>query len=113
MAEKGSQRRNDRCIEAKDPVGQRHCGRTLEHIAQQRRRGELLVAGAQHIGGADIAGADAAQILRAGETRENDAERNGAAQIAEDQRGGGGESRRKGERQRHEQSAVHRHAERR
>ena len=55
----------------------------LSMSPSKRRRGELLVAGAQHIGGADIAGADRAQVLRAGEPRQDDAERDGAAQIAE------------------------------
>ncbi len=34
----------------------------FQHVAEQRRRGEALVAGAQHIGRADIARADGAQV---------------------------------------------------
>ena len=44
-----------------------------------------LLPGAQHVGGADIAGADAADVGRAGEPRQQDAERDRAAQIAEHQ----------------------------
>ena len=50
----------------------------LEHVAEQRRCGEPLVAGAQHVGRADIAGADRADVAGAGEPRQNQAERNRA-----------------------------------
>src|SRR5262249_36869607 len=64
-----------------------HRYRALERIADQRRGRQPLVAGAQHIGCADIAGADAAQILRARKARDDDAERDRAEQIAECERG--------------------------
>ena len=64
----------------------------LSMSPSKRRGGEPLAAGAQHVGGADIAGADAAQVGRAGEPRQQNAERDRAAQIAEDERRGIGES---------------------
>ena len=60
----------------------------LEHVTEERRRGEPLAAGAQHIGGADIAGADAADVGRAGQPRDDEAKRNRAEQVAERERGG-------------------------
>jgi hypothetical protein len=50
--------------------------RALEHIADERRRRQAFAAGAQDVGGADITGADAAQIRPAGEPRQQYAERN-------------------------------------
>ena len=59
----------------------------LERIEQQRRGGEALVAGAQHIGRADIAGADRADVAEAGDPRQDQAEGHRAEEIADD--GGG------------------------
>src|SRR5262249_10268161 len=67
-------------------VGARECEHgncTLERIAEQRRGRKPLAPGAQHVGGADIAGADVAQVLGTGRRGEDEAERNGAEQIAE------------------------------
>ena len=47
-----------------------------------------FLPGAQHIGRADIAGADGANVGRAGKARQQDAEGNRAAEIAEDEGGG-------------------------
>ena len=63
-----------------------HCGeyggRPLEHVTEQGGYGESLAAGPQHVGRADIAGTDRAQIGAAGRAREQHAERYGAQQIA-------------------------------
>ena len=56
----------------------------FQHVAEQRRGGQALAAGAQHVGRADIAGADRAQILRAGDLRQDHAERDRAEQVADD-----------------------------
>src|ERR1700719_3476728 len=88
MAEKGAQRSNDRGVAIKNMRDDQYRRGALEHVAEQSRDGEALAAGAQNIGGADIAGADRAQIRRASKPREQNAERNRAAQIAEDEGGG-------------------------
>ena len=59
--------------------------RSLEHVAEEGRGRQALLARAQHIGRADIAGADAAQIRAAGEARQDDAEGNGAQKIGDDE----------------------------
>ena len=63
-----------------------HRDRALAAIEQQRRRGQPLAAGAQHVGRADIARSDRAQIARAGQPRQQHAERDRAEQIAGQQR---------------------------
>jgi hypothetical protein len=45
--------------------------RPLQGIAQQGRSRQALPARAQHIGGSDIARADRAQVLRAGQLRQD------------------------------------------
>ncbi len=59
----------------------------LRGIEQEGQRGEFLAAGAQHVGRADIAGADVADVAKAGKLREDQAERNRAQQVPD----GGGE----------------------
>ena len=46
-------------------AGDQHSDGPLQRVAEQRRRGEALAAGAQHIGRADVAGADVADVARA------------------------------------------------
>jgi hypothetical protein len=60
--------------------------RSLERIGQQCGRGEFLVAGAQHIGGADVARSDLADIPKPGHAGQDQTERYRAAKIAEKQR---------------------------
>ena len=60
--------------------------RALQPVAQQGCRGERLVAGSQHVGGADIARADGADIAEAGQPRKDHAEGDGAEEVAENQR---------------------------
>ena len=62
--------------------GEQHGGGALRGVEQQRQRGEPLAARAQHVGRADIAGADLAQIAEPGELGEDQAERDRAEQIA-------------------------------
>ena len=52
--------------------------RALEQIEREGRRREPLAAGAQHVGRADVARADRAQITRPAEPRQDQAERNRA-----------------------------------
>ncbi len=58
-------------------------GGALQQVEQERERGKALVAGAQDIGGADIAGADLTEIAEPGELGEEQSEGDGAEQIAE------------------------------
>ena len=69
-----------------EAAGDQHGGRALQRVEQQRRGGKPLVAGAQHIGRADIAGADLADVAEAGGAGQQQAERDRAEQIAEDER---------------------------
>jgi len=61
--------------------------RTFGAIAKQRCRRRPFLAGAQHIGGADIARADLAHIARAGKIAEQKPERDRAQKIAKSQGG--------------------------
>ena len=62
MADHGGGARGQRRIDAADFPHEEDRDRALEHVAQQRCRGEALAAGAQNIGRADITGADAANV---------------------------------------------------
>src|SRR6478609_7328978 len=86
VAEKRAERSQHRRVGAAEIARDDHRDRALQHVADQRRRGEALAPGAQHIGGADIAGADRAQVLRSRQLGEDQPERNRAEQIAEDKR---------------------------
>ena len=61
-------------------------GRALQRVEQQGGGRQPLVAGAQHVGRADIARADLAHVAQPGHARQQQAERDRAEQIAEDQR---------------------------
>src|SRR5262245_7161457 len=67
------------------PIDEQDGEGAFERIADQRRRGQALAAGAQHVGGADIAGAEGANVLRAGEPRQHQPERDGTAEVAEEE----------------------------
>ena len=56
---------------------------SLQEIEEKGQRGQILAAGAQNIGRANIAGADRAQVLGARRARQDEAKRNCAANIAE------------------------------
>ena len=51
-------------------------------IKQNGEQGQVFASGAQNIGGADVAGADFADVAVAGHAGQNQAEGNGAEQIA-------------------------------
>ena len=63
-----------------------HRDGAFEHVAEQGRGGQAFAAGAQHVGGADIARADRADVASAGEPGQDQAERDRAEQIADDER---------------------------
>ena len=88
MAEKGADGGHNGEVAAQHRLREHHRQRALENVAEKRRRGERTAAGAQHVGRADIARTDLADIGSAGEARDQQAERNGAAQIAENKRRG-------------------------
>ena len=56
--------------------------RSLAGVEQQRGKRDVLTAGAQHVGRADIAGADIAYVAEARSLREHKPERNRAKEIA-------------------------------
>src|ERR1700730_17701511 len=85
MAEKRTDRGDNRDVMTEPVAGDEDGDRALEHVANERHRRQTFAAGAEHVGGADIAGADAAQIRPAGKPRQQNAEWNRAAQITEDQ----------------------------
>ena len=80
--------------------------RRLQRVEDKGRGGEVLAAGAQHVGRADVARADRAQIPGAGEARQDQTERDRAEQVAED------EGVKIGERQRHARGAGQNHEKR-
>jgi len=53
--------------------------------ASQRQHRQALAAGAQHVGGADISGADRAHVRAAGGERDHQPERDRAEQVAENE----------------------------
>ena len=55
-------------------------------VEEERQRGEALVAGAQHVGGADVARADGAHVAETGGARQQETERDRAEEIAERER---------------------------
>ncbi|MCY1547652.1 hypothetical protein D9M68_837210 [compost metagenome] len=61
------------------------CRGALERVEQQGRCGKLLVAGAQHIGRADIARADLSDVAQPGHAGQDQSEWDRAEQIAEAQ----------------------------
>src|SRR5436190_16563354 len=68
------------------PRGQRDRSGALQHVGEKRRGGKPLAASAQHVGCADAAGANGADILRTGKLGEGQAERDRAEQITERKR---------------------------
>ena len=58
--------------------------RPFQGIGHEGQRREILAPGAQNIGRADIARTDRAQIRRPGKPRQDEPERNRAAEIAEE-----------------------------
>ena len=57
----------------------------LQGIGDEGRGGQILAPRAQHVRRADVAGADRAQVRRTGRARQQQPERNRAAEIAERQ----------------------------
>ncbi len=85
MAEKGADRGCDRKVSPQKMLGDQHRRGALEYVADKGRGSQPLAAGAQNVGGADIAGANGTKVGAAAELRQQDAERDRAAQIAEDE----------------------------
>ena len=86
MAEEGAEAGEQ--AEVRPPqAGDQHGGRALQHVEQEGGGGEPLVAGAQHVGGADVAGADLAHVAQPGGAGEQQAEGDRAENVAEDERG--------------------------
>jgi hypothetical protein len=88
MPEESAKRGIKRRRAAEDKADHGHGKGAFENVAGERRCGQEFAPGTEHIGGADIARTDAAQIGRAGKAGQKHAKRNRAAQIAEDQRRG-------------------------
>ena len=73
-------------LRSEDRRGEHDGERRFQRVEDERRRGEALAAGAQHVGRPDIARADRPQVAGAGEARQDHAERDRAEEIAERQR---------------------------
>ena len=83
--EEGAERREDGRVRSPEPAREEHGGRALQGIADQGRGGKALAPGAQHVGRADIAGADLADVAEPGEAGQDHAERDRAEEVAEDE----------------------------
>ena len=82
MAKKGAERGEERGARRKTGNDPNRDG-TLQEIEEKGQRGQILAAGAKNVGRANIAGADRAEVCSARHARQNEAERNRAANIAE------------------------------
>ena len=70
-----------RGVLAEDRAGDQYRGRALAAVEQERGERRALVAGAEDVGRADIAGADLSDVAVPGETAEDQPERNGAQKV--------------------------------
>src|SRR5262249_18819458 len=93
VTEKSAEAGNHCGLSPPKMLGDEHRRRALERVAKEGRSRKAFAASAQHVGRADIAGAHGAEGLRAGKACEDQAERNGAAEVTEDQRSGIGDER--------------------
>ena len=84
MSEEGAEGSDDGEVRAVAP-GDEDGGEAFQSVEKQRCGGEVFAPGAQHIGRADIARADGAQILRASQPRQHQAERNRAGEIGREE----------------------------
>jgi hypothetical protein len=83
MTEEGAEAGNKRRVGRRIMRCEQNRGGALERIAQQGRGGEALAPGTQHVGRADIARADGADVGPAGRARQQQSERDRAEQIAD------------------------------
>ena len=71
---------------SRPPIGaDQNGGRALQRVEQRVAAARPLLPVRKHIGGADIAGADLAEVAEARGAGQDRAERNGAEQIADDE----------------------------
>jgi hypothetical protein len=70
-----AQRRHARERSGQPAPGQQHRRQPLAQVEQQRCRGQPLAPGAQHVGRADVARTDRAQVARPEQPRQDQAER--------------------------------------
>ena len=73
-------------VPRRQPLDQQYGDQPFGEIEQQRRGGEPLAPRPQHIGRADVARSDPAQVSRATEPCQDHPERNRAEQVSERQR---------------------------
>src|ERR1041384_5558668 len=88
MAEERAKRTGRRPPTA-DPNPDEHSHGAFQGVCDKGRSGEVAAASAQHVGGADVAGSDAADIADAGQPREEHAERDRSEQVTEGERAAG------------------------
>ena len=86
VAEDGARPGQHRGLRAEPGVAEGRRQRALGEVEQERGQGQALAAGAQHVGGADIARADGADVARAGPAGEQQAERDRAQAVAGQER---------------------------
>src|SRR5262245_52567692 len=84
MPQKGAESAEERGRFAELPADQDR-GRAFQHVEEESERRELLAAGAQHIGGADIAGTDLPKIAVPAGLGQDQAEGYRPEQIADDE----------------------------
>jgi len=82
MAQHGGEASEDFALGRQKVTRQQNCGRAFGAVTQQGQGRRPFLAGAQHIGGADIAGADLAHIAAAGNPGEKQSKRDRAQDIA-------------------------------
>src|SRR5262249_27365897 len=85
MAQESAQTRSHRQTMSAEAGGDKHGRGAFERIADECGGSQVLASSTQHIGGADIAGADGADVRRAGQLRNDEPERHRAGQIAKDE----------------------------
>src|SRR5579859_5905929 len=85
VAEESPEACQHRRVRSAEIAGNDHGDRALERVEHQRRGGEPLAPRAQHVGRADIAGTDRAQVSRPGKPGEDEPERDRAKEITDDQ----------------------------
>src|SRR6188474_1151085 len=87
VARIGAERRRE-CAGQAEPPPNKDSHRPLERIEKQSSCSDVLAPGAQHVGCADVTGADVADIAEAGDAGQDQSKGDRAEQVADQQRAG-------------------------
>jgi len=85
VAEEGADARRHRRALAGEVPRQEDRHRALQRVAEEGGERQPLAAGPQHVGGADVARADLADVAEPGGARQDEAEGDRAEAVAEDE----------------------------